>query len=282
MFKLPNETVNVKIAKSSVSVWIQEGKDGYERWEGTSTSYSAPFNISGYKRILNEEEQEYLEKALDNSKPKGWLSHNLLTNNAYAEDKRFTVVIPYPELLRLYLDNPLDFLRYKILLANSQDIAPNYEESKNGEYLYYLEKTSEKNKEANTKMEVKVEALTKFAELNTFNKIYNFFLVAYNGKGSKLPLEENLDAAKLQLYEYIESSPSMFLDTYKDEDYKYKVIYYKGVYRGAFVRKDDEIRASYSNGAKVGKTMQDVVEYIKEIEALEDQKEIQLLMSRIK
>jgi len=283
MFTLPEETVKVKVTDSYKSTWIPEGKDGHLRWEGTSTSYPAPFNYSGVVKVLTDEEQVYLEKVLDSSRGPGWLSHTLLNGNVWKTDRRFVVSIPYPESLELNLNNPLEYVHYKILLANSRDIAPSYEESKGGEFLFYLEKSSEVNQSLNSKMEIKLNVLSLFSEVSvSFSKIYNFFLVAYMGRGANLPLEGNLEAAKLQLYSYTEDHSEMFLDIMKDVDYKYKVIYYRGLHKGAFVKQSGEIRANYANGTVIGRSIQDVVKYIKKLESLEDQKELQLLKERIK
>ncbi|MCK4500916.1 hypothetical protein KAU11_10480 [Candidatus Babeliales bacterium] len=284
MKTLPAETVNVKVSEDYVSSWIPEGKDGHKRWESTSTTYDAPLTRSGVKPILTQEEQAFLENRLGPDKPKGWMNPNKMVDNAWTGSRnRFKVAIPFPEGLRLDLSNDIEFIQFKILLANNRDIAESYESSKEGKFLFYLEKESDKNRAAGDKMKIKMAVHSKFAEVSvSFSKIYNFFVVAFRGNVAKLPFDEELEESKIALYEYTEANPQMFLDVLNDKDYKYKVIYFKGLVKGAFVKNNGEIRASYINGASVGRTIEDVVEYIERIEKEENPQEFHKLMERIK
>ena len=93
--------------------------------DGARMSLCVPMLRSGqYKNILTNDEKDFLEEALG-------LDNNALsvykTENNYWDN--YHVLIPdVKEGLHLDLSNPEDYIKYKVLLANNDIVAPSVKE----------------------------------------------------------------------------------------------------------------------------------------------------------
>ncbi len=103
-----NKTVTVKPVKRSG--WLPVGHDGEYRFTGTGVGFSGPEMETKTRQLktgLTETEERDLEKKL-NLTPGSLTRHN---KDYWAS---FTFMIP-KEGITLYLDNPKDFIIFKII-----------------------------------------------------------------------------------------------------------------------------------------------------------------------
>jgi len=277
------EKIIIKPVEENVASWIPEGKDGRVRWENTSQSYDAPRTSYGVAEILTKEEQAELEKEIDSTRPKGWLSVYAKTPGIWIGKGRYKLDIP-ADGVTLNLMNPIDYIKYKIALILTKDIAPSYEQREEKKYLYYMESESniEKTEEAKVdKLMLATEYFTKIKDSK--DKMRNLWLIINKGDTSKVPLDVTTSILKTKIFEYLNTRTSMFLNIVEDPDYKYKVLYFRALETGTFEKNGFEIRASYKNGKVIGNSMTDSIIFIKDLEAdKENQQEFAVFLDRIK
>lgn len=122
---------------------------------GARTTISVPILTSTktYKNVLTNDEKEYLEQALHLEK--NALSVYNTKDNFWADYK---IKIDTKEGMHLDLSNPEDYIKYKVLLANNDLVAPSVQERlERPKRSYIFELVSENNE---TEMETfKADAL---------------------------------------------------------------------------------------------------------------------------
>lgn len=280
---LSDETIIVKCIEENTASWILEGKDGHLRWEGTAVSYDVPLTSNGVKQILKKEEQAFLEKEIDDTRPKGWLSPYVKKENAWTGKNRYKVVIPV-DGIELDMNNAIDFIKHKILLANVEDIAPSYAERLDRKYIFYMERKSNIEKTRSDRVDKQLEAMEFITKIkDDLVKMRNVLLVLFRGKVGKIPLDITIERCRNMLYEYNEVTQDMFLQTIRDEELKYKILYYKALEKGAFEMINFQLRAAYKGGKLIGETIEDGIKYIKEMAANQtEQEEYAIFKERIK
>ena len=125
------------------------------RANGSTTTFSVPIlsSTKTYKNVLTNDEKDFLEQAL--RLEKNALSVYNTTNNFW---QSYKVKINTKEGLHLDLSNPEDYIKYKVLLANNDFVAPSVQERiDRPKKSYQFEMVSENNE---VDMEnVKVDAL---------------------------------------------------------------------------------------------------------------------------
>lgn len=110
---------------------------------GVKTTISVPIlsSTKTFKNVLTNDEKEFLEKAL-NLDPNALSVYNT-KNNFWADYK---IKIDTKEGLHLDLSNPEDYIKYKVLLANSDLVAPSVQERlERPKRSYQFEIVSENN-----------------------------------------------------------------------------------------------------------------------------------------
>lgn len=125
------------------------------RANGSTTTFSVPIlsSTKTYKNVLTNDEKDFLEQAL--RLEKNALSVYNTTNNFW---QSYKVKINTKEGLHLDLSNPEDYIKYKVLLANNDFVAPSVQERiDRPKKSYQFEMVSENN-EADME-NVKVDAL---------------------------------------------------------------------------------------------------------------------------
>jgi hypothetical protein len=268
MSLIRNETILVKPVEENVATWIEDGKDGRVRWEGTETTYDAPLTSSGVMRVLTEKEQAELEKAIDEKRGTGWMSPYARVDNVWRGANRYKVVIP-AEGMELNLNHPIDCIKYKLLLAQVDDVAPSYAEREMKRYLFYLESKLNIDATKTAKIDKLMKAQEHFARISdNKEKMRNLLLVLFKGDTTKVPKDMLETSMKTKLFEYIQDKTDMYLNEIENqEELKYRILYYKAVETGAFERRGFEIRVSHMNGKLLGTTIEEAVKYIKAIES---------------
>lgn len=121
--------------------------------------YVTPIEASTqrFKKVLTDEEQEYLEDKLGRS-----LSIYDREDNYWATRQ----VILGKEPIELHLNDPVDFIKYKILLANTLEICPDKRQLRAKlTYKYYLEDLAEQAYYDAQEADLEEEAWELFGEI---------------------------------------------------------------------------------------------------------------------
>jgi hypothetical protein len=135
-FKLPNKKVTVKPNFNNAG-WIKDRRHrAFFSIEGTGRSYSAPLKKDGgLFNVLTDEEKGFLERQLH-------MENNHLSvykPNGQNFWHNFFVKLTKDALI-LDLSDPMDYIKYKILIANGDHIAPSIKNIKDkATYKYYIE-----------------------------------------------------------------------------------------------------------------------------------------------
>jgi len=115
-----------------------------------------------YKNILTNEEKDYLEEVLG-------LDYNALSvykrENNYWDNYKVTVS---KEGINLDLSNPEDFIKYKVLLANSDIVAPSVQDrldAPKATYRFEIVRQVEETKIENAKMDATMASYKEFGKI---------------------------------------------------------------------------------------------------------------------
>lgn len=202
--------------------------------ETATRTFVVPVLTSGvFKAVLTDEEKAYLEYVMG-------LEYNALSvykkqNNFWssAHDKGISEV----ELTKgdnyLDLSNPTDYIKYKILLANKDFIAPSMEEYNQrpkASYQFVIIEENAENKDLTNKVNYKKDAYKELGKLSgdvdTMRMIVEIL--------SKRPTSANSKADFLEskLDEYITKDAKQFLTVVKDPLLSMKVLLNKAVEAG--------------------------------------------------
>ena len=136
------------------------------RADGAYDNLVVPMLRNGnYKNVLTNEEKTFLEKALG-------LDDNALsvynTENNYWDD--FKIHIVAKDGLTLDLSDPIDYIRYKVLLANTDLVAPSVQERidrPKATYLYELVHEEEETTLENAKMDATMASYKEFGKIDS-------------------------------------------------------------------------------------------------------------------
>jgi len=262
---LQNEIVYVKPVEENVASWIPKDKNGHVRVEGTEVSYDVPLTARGLYQVITQNEQEFLEKNIDRTRPTGWMSTSNVKDNVWKGRNRYKVTLGL-EPVKLDLSIGTDYVKYKILLANKEDIAPSFAQRTDRKYYFYIDKQSELDKHEANQVDKKTKAVTHYVIIaKDVDKLRDFLLVVHRGNERLVPKDMVLNTAKRMAYELIETDVNKYLSVIEDEMFQYKVFIYKLLQVGAVVRNGYEYRLGYSNGTLIGNSMSEVLEYVKDL-----------------
>ena len=135
------------------------------RAEGAFVSICVPTlrSTGGYKNILTNDEKDYLEDALG-------LDSNALS--VYKKENNFWdnyhVKIVVKEGLHLDLSNPEDYIKYKVLLANVDMVAPSVQyriEHPKATYVFEMVKEDDDTNLENMKMDATMASYKEFGKI---------------------------------------------------------------------------------------------------------------------
>ena len=207
------------------------------RANGTKTVIRLPIldSTGKYKNALTKDEKAFLERALS-------LDDNALSIYNTKDNfwDNFKVVLDAKEGLRLDLSNPEDYIRYKVLLANSDIIAPSVQERlERPKRTYQYEIVSERNEAFSE--DAKVDAFLDGAkELGKIEDDIDTMRVLAEVLDSK-PYAQNTSRAFLRtrLAMILKQDSKTFYKAIKDPLLHTKVLLRRGQELGKISRKAD-------------------------------------------
>lgn len=185
-----------------------------------------------FVNVLTKDEKDYLEYIM--GLPQNALSVFKKVDNYW--DNYFVRLTP--EGIRLSLDNPEDYIKYKVLLANKNRVCSSrleYERNPKTEYEFLIEDEQESNKlEAHkTTSIMKAYALLQkyFNDINTLRTILETLTLSTIDKNTSIEFIQS------RLNEYIQKDVKRFLDVAEDEYLVYKVLVRNAYRAGLLINK---------------------------------------------
>lgn len=139
----------------------------------------------------------------------------------------------------LELSNPIDYLKYKLLLSLKEDVAPSWDMRNHSQsYQFVMTKEGEIQNEKKAKLDVKKEAFKAYGKIED-NKEK---LVGVLKLLSNQPISSNSELSWIQgkVEEYVDSSPKAFLNVINDPYLKTKVLINKGVEKKLIIKKGNK------------------------------------------
>lgn len=240
----------------------------------TKRSYQVPLNSEtrggGVNVILDDQKRVKIQKYME-SYPNGMtekeffekelgvdLNPTLVAeNNFWRSDRRGRVILT-KEGTTLNLNQPLDMLKYKILLSNKTMISPSYEErTLKASYEFMIVEESKVTVKKLEEANLKAQAYTKFAEVTSSKKNTIGFIKSL---GRTIPATATEDWLKNEVLTVVENNPQYFLEIVNHPQYNERIFVQEAVEVGAIIRKGEK-RYTLDNGAELGE-LTDVVNYL--------------------
>ena len=163
-------------------------------------------------------------------------------------DKRGRVTLK-KEGLTLNLRLPMDMLRFKILTANGQYIAPNYEDRRNkATYEFMIVDQGSVVSRRVEEADLKARASQRYLEITSSVPSMKGFIKAI---GRTIPGNHTKDWLKGEILTVLEDSHSKFLSIVDDNLYAKRVFVQEAVEAGAINKMNDK-RYVLDNGVELG------------------------------
>jgi len=143
----------------------------------------------------------------------------------------------------IYLDlsNPVDYIKYKILLANKNLVAPSmqaYEDMPKATYKYVLLEEDAEVKQANTRTSIKMECYKEFGKIEDDVDTMRFIIEVMEKR--PYASDTKIEFLKSKIDELITTNAKMFLTIAKDEMLPTKILIKKSVENGVIVMRGNQ------------------------------------------
>ena len=204
--------------------------------DGAITKLCVPIlrSTGTYKNILTNEEKEFLEDALG-------LDYNALSvykkENNYWDSFYVTLT---KEGVHLNLADPEDFIKYKVLLANSDIIAPSVQERLDrpkATYQFELVFADEETSIENTKMNATMSSYREFGKID--NDIDTMRVLVELLDSRPYAVNTKADFLKARINTLIQADPKLFLRSITDPLLHTKVVIRRAQELGKITKRGD-------------------------------------------
>lgn len=224
---LRNERVIVRFVPSPNAMVQQKGhvlSGGMS--ENATRSFVVPLLRTGqYMNVLTKNEKDFLEQAMG-------LEPNALNvyrkNDNFWDDsnpKGIGKVTLHKQDNYLDLSNPVDYIRYKILLANKDQIAASIQELEDRPKATYQFVIISENAEAKSnlsKMDATMQCYTEYGAIRDDKNTLRTIIELLESRPTSPQVK--LDYLQGKVNEYIQKDPRRFLNTITDEYLSAKVL----------------------------------------------------------
>ena len=192
-------------------------------------------STGNYKNILTNDEKDYLEEALG-------LDYNALS--VYKKEDNYWdnyyVRIDTKNGLHLNLADPEDYIRYKVLLANTELVAPSVQERidrPKATYLYEIVRESEETKLENAKMDATMASYKEFGKIE--NDVDTMRVLCELLDSRPYAANTKPDFLRSRINTLIQADPKTFLSNITDPMLHTKVIIRRATELGKIVKRGD-------------------------------------------
>ena len=216
---------------------------------GSKVRITTPLLRSGgYADVLTKDEKRFLEYKLG-LEPNALSVHN--RNNNFWSDAN-EQGIGRVELIKgdnpLDLSQPIDYIKYKILLMNKEQVAPSIQalqDKPKATYRFVIISENDSAKAANTRVTYKAQAYMEFGKINDDKEKMRVIIETIDGR----PTASNSKIEYLQgkIGELIESNTKMFLQVVKDPLLDNKVLIKKAIEAGVIANRGNYLYLKEGN-----------------------------------
>ena len=201
-----------------------------------------------YVDVLTKEEMRYLEHVMQ-LEP-GTLSVYKRQNNFWSNSNPNGISKVRLKKQDNYLNlwDPQDYIRYKILLANKQDIAPSlkaYQDSPKITYQFVIINENDEANDNKTRVSSKKQCYKEWGKID--NDPDTLRVVIEMMEGRKIAQNAKLDVLNNKIMELIESNSKLFLDIVQDKMLPTKVLIKKCIEAGLISNRGDWLYISDGN-----------------------------------
>lgn len=204
--------------------------------DGAVTSLCVPIlrSTGTYKNVLTNDEKEYLENALG-------LDYNALSvykkDGNYWDNYRVSLT---KEGLHLNLAIPEDYIRYKVLLANSEIVAPSMQERLDrpkATYQFEIVRETEETSIENVKMNATMSSYKEFGKIENDTDTMRVLVELLDGRPYAASTKSDFLRARINTL--IQADPRAFLNSITDPLLHTKVIIRRSQELGKVVKRGD-------------------------------------------
>ena len=195
-----------------------------------------------YVNVLTNAEKEFLESIM--GLEKNALSIYLKNDNFWTN--YMVRLIKGDNILDLSI--PDDYIKYKVLLANKDLVAPSISalnDMPKATYKYVIISENEEAREENKNLSATMEAYVKLGEIQEDKDILKFVVETLDGR--PLSRDSKLTFIKAQAYKLIQANPKLFLQVCNDPLLKTKVLISKCINYGVISKRGDYLYAASNN-----------------------------------
>lgn len=217
--------------------------------EGSRVLFTTPLLRSGgYADVLTKNEKKFLEYKL--GLEANALSVHNRTNNFWSDANEHGV--GRIELKKgdnpLDLSNPIDYIKYKILLANKDQIAPSMQalqDKPKATYKFVIVSDNDNAKVANTKVTLKAQAYMEFGKINEDVDKMRMIIETIDGRPTAANSKKEFLQGKIG--EILESNTKMFLQVARDPMLDNKILLKKAMEAGLVVARGNFLYLKETN-----------------------------------
>jgi hypothetical protein len=259
-FKLPMKKVRVRPNLEN-SGWIKNPRHAaFFKVEGAYESYPVAMLKSGQlKNPFTDEEKVFLEEHY------GYEPNTL---SVYKKDSplREINVRLTKDGMALDLSNPDDYIIYKVLLTNSEKIAPSVKERKSkATYKFYIEDEAEIAEMKSSDANINQIAWMEYGKISENKSKLTAFLKIYS-QVFKMPttkIDKNTDIKILQgkVSDIVKDKMQGFVEIVTNPDYETMLLISEAVENGVIVRTGTKY--SLAEGDQIGNTFKEAIQYLK-------------------
>lgn len=196
--------------------------------EGAVKMYTVPMLQSGqYVNVLTNAEKSYLEEVMG-------LEYNALS--IYKKEDNYWdnfMVRLTKQSIYLDLSNPNDYIKYKVLLANKDYIAPSLqalEDNRKATYQFVLVQEGEETSKANKNMSYTMQCYMEFGKIQDNFDVLRVLVELLEGK--PVAKSTKIDFLKERINKLIQADAKIFLKTVTDPMLYTKVLIKKAIEAG--------------------------------------------------
>lgn len=202
--------------------------------ENAKKVYTVPLLRSGmFCDVLTKDEKAYLEYVLG-LEPNALSIYNKENNFwSTANENGISTVVLHKQDNFLDLSNPVDYIKYKILLANKNYIAPSMEvlqDTPKATYEFVIISEGDTAKAAKSNMSTKMQCYKEFGKVEDDADILRLIIETIDGR----PLSSNtkLEILQTKINDLIQTNGKLFLKVITDKLLPTKVLIKKAIDAG--------------------------------------------------
>lgn len=209
--------------------------------ENAKRTFTVPLLRSGlYYDILTKDEKNYLEYVMG-LEPNALSIYNKVDNFwSTANPRGISTVTLYKQDNILDLSNPSDYIKYKILLANKDRIAPSIaalQDTPKATYEFVIISDEETSRAAKINVSTKVQCYKEFGKIE--NDIDTLRTIIETIDGRPLSKNTKLEILQNKVNDLIESNARFFLRVATDKLLPTKVLIKKAIDAGIISKRGD-------------------------------------------